>query len=115
VCTNQLSTSSSTTTATKPVIASSRGPSGEAALMSACTANQVATVAPNAAAAPATTGRRRARLAPRKLAVTAAKISTASKPSRKTIMLELNTTVAWLCACEASVGSIGPVLAVAIR
>jgi hypothetical protein len=99
----------------KPVIASSRGPSEDAASSSACTRNQVTTVAPNATAAPATTGRRRALLAPRKLAMIAAKIRTASSPSRNTIMLVLKTTVAWLCGRVASVGSIGPVPAVAIR
>jgi hypothetical protein len=49
------------------------------------------------------------------LAVTAAKIRIASSPSRNTITEELNTTVAWLCGPRASVGSIGPVSAVAIR
>ena len=83
--------------AMKPVIASRRGPSGEAASSSACTTNQVATAAANASAAPSTTGRRRALLAPRKLAVIAAKIRTASSPSRKTIIDELKTTVRALC------------------
>ena len=105
----------STTIATKPVMASSRGPSGEATESAAITTNHVATAATNASPAPATTGRRRARLAPRKLAVTAAKIRTASSPSRKTMMAELATTVACACGAPASVGSVGPVLAVAIR
>ena len=77
--------------------------------------NHVTTAAPKATAAPTTTGRRRARLAPRKLAVTAAKIRTASKPSRNTMIEALKTTVAWLWGWETSVGSTGPVLAVAIR
>jgi hypothetical protein len=115
LCTNQFSTSSRTTIATKPVIASSRGPSGDAALSSAWNTNQVTTAAANATPAPATTGRRRRRLAPRKLAVTAAKMRTASSPSRKTMIAELKTTVAWLCGWATSVGSTGPVRAVAIR
>jgi hypothetical protein len=78
----------------KPVIASSRGPSGDATSSSACTTNHVTIAAPNAPTAPITTGRRRARLAPTRLAVTAAKIRTASSPSRNTIVLELKTTVA---------------------
>ena len=49
------------------------------------------------------------------LAVTAAKIRTASRPSRKTITDALKTTVAWLCGPRTSVGSAGPVSAVAIR
>ena len=97
------------------MIASSFGPSGEATSSTAWTTNQVATVAPKAIAAPTAIGRRFARLAPSRLAETAAKISTASRPSRKTIMLELKTTVAWLCGPVASVGSAGPVCAVAIR
>ena len=47
--------------------------------------------------------------------MTAANIRTASSPSRNTIMLELNTIVAWLWKCLTSVGSTGPVLAVAMR
>ena len=94
---------------------SSRGPSGDATSSSAWAPNHVTIVAPNATPAPATTGRRRARLAPRKLAVTAAKIRTASRPSRNTIIAELNTTVLWLWRCATSVGSTGPVSAVAIR
>ena len=97
------------------MIASSLGPSEDAALRAACTTNHVTTAAPNAHAAPRMTGRRRALLAPRKLAVTAAKISTASRPSRKTMIPELKTTVAWLCGAVASVESIGPLAAVAIR
>ena len=97
------------------MIASRRGPSPEAASSTACTTNQVPTAAPNAHAAPTTTGRRRRALAPRKLAVTAAKISTASSPSRNTIMPALKTIVARLCGCVTSVGSTGPVDAVAIR
>ena len=97
------------------MIASSLGPSGEATSRIACATNHVTTAAPKAQAAPSTTGRRRSLLAPRKLAVTAAKMSTASRPSRKTMIAELNTTVAWLSGCVASVGSTGPVLAVAIR
>ena len=72
-------------------------------------------MAPKAAAAPTPTGRRFARSAPRKLAVTAAKIRIASSPSRKTIIPVLKTTVPWLIGSLASVGSAGPVLAVAIR
>jgi hypothetical protein len=49
------------------------------------------------------------------LAVIAARMSTASSPSRKTIIPELKTTVPWLTLEEASVGSDGPVSAVAIR
>jgi hypothetical protein len=113
--TNQFRTTSSTTIAMKPVIASSRGPSGDAALSSACTTNHVSTLAPNATRAPATTGRRRRLLAPRKLAVTAAKIRTASSPSRKTMIAEFATIVARLCGELTSVGSTGPVFAVAIR
>ena len=75
------------------MIASSRGPSEDAASSTACTTNQVITAAPNAHAAPRTTGRRRPESAPRKLAVTAAKISTASRPSRKTIIPALKTIV----------------------
>ncbi len=99
----------------KPVIASSLGPSGEATSRTALTTNQVTTVAPKASAAPRVTGRRFALLAPRKLAVTAAKIRIASSPSRKTIIPELKTAVAWLIGFADSVGSAGPVLAVAIR
>jgi hypothetical protein len=95
------------------VIASSFGPSGEAASSSACTTNQVAIVAPKASPAPTVTGRRFPSFAPRKLAVTAAKIRIASRPSRKTIIPELKTAVPWLIGC--SVGSAGPVSAVAIR
>ena len=47
--------------------------------------------------APAATGLRRPWLAPSRLAVTAAKIRIASRPSRNTITDELKTTVAWLC------------------
>jgi hypothetical protein len=90
-----------------------RGPRGEATLRIAWATNQVATAAAKATPAPATTGRRRARSAPRKLAVTAAKMSTASSPSRKTMIAEFATAVAWPCAT--SVGSAGPVLAVAMR
>jgi hypothetical protein len=54
-------------------------------------------------------------LAPTKLAVTAAKMRTASRPSRKTIIAALKTTVPRLCGAATSVGSTGPVLAVAIR
>jgi hypothetical protein len=46
-------------------------------------------------------------------AVTAAKISTASRPSRKTMIEELKTAVPWLW--WTSVGSAGPASAVAIR
>ena len=95
------------------MIASSFGPSGEAASSTAWTTNQVAIAAPKAMIAPATTGRRLDLLAPRKLAVTAAKIRIASSPSRKTIIPELKTAVAWLM--WVSVGSAGPVFAVAIR
>ncbi len=95
------------------MIASSLGPSGEAAFSSAWTTNQLAMVAPKAITAPATTGRRLLLFAPRKLAVTAAKIRIASSPSRKTIIPELKTAVPWLMCC--SVGSAGPVCAVAIR
>src|SRR5438045_5601847 len=97
----------------KPVIASSFGPRGEAASSTAWTTNQVTIVAPKATAAPAVTGRRFDLFAPRKLAVTAAKIRIASSPSRKTIIPELKTAVAWLIGC--AVGSAGPVVAVAIR
>jgi len=99
----------------KPVMASSRGPSGEATSSNAWTRNHVPTVAAKAMAAPATTGRRRRLFAPRKLAVTAAKIRTASRPSRNTMIAELVTTVARLCGELTSVGSTGPVFAVAIR
>src|SRR3954465_13474128 len=101
--------------ARKPVIASRRGPRREAASRIAGAMNQVATAAAKAVRAPKVTGRRRAVLAPRKLAVTAAKISTASRPSRKTIMPALKTIVAWLWEWWISVGSMGPVLAVAMR
>ena len=92
-----------------PVIASSFGPSGEAASRSAPTANQVTTAARNETAAPTKTGRRRGRLAPTMLAVIAARMRTASSPSRKTIIPELKTTVPWLTFAEALVGSAGPV------
>ncbi len=95
------------------MIASSFGPSELAAPRIAWATNQVRMAAPNAQAAPMTTGRRRDRLPPTKLAVTAAKIRTASRPSRKTMIDELKTAVPWLWWI--SVGSIGPVLAVAIR
>ena len=93
------------------VMASSRGPSGEAASRTAATTNHVATAAAKDSDAPSTTGRRRALLAPWKLAVMAAKMSTASSPSRKTIIDELKTTVPSLCGPRTSVGSTGPVLA----
>jgi hypothetical protein len=96
------------------VIASRRGPSDDAASSSAWTTNQVPTRRRTRRRA-GDDRRRRARLAPRKLAVTAAKMSTASSPSRKTMIAELKTTVAWLCWPRTSVGSIGPVLAVAMR
>jgi hypothetical protein len=108
-----LSTIRRTTIARKPVIASSFGPRGEAASSTAWTTNQVTIVAPNDTTAPQTTGRRLDLSAPTKLAVTAAKIRIASSPSRKTIIPELKTAVAWLICV--SVGSAGPVLAVAIR
>ena len=100
----------------KPVIASSRGPSGEAASSSAWATNQVDHGgAEGAAPAPSTTGRRRRLLAPTKLAVTAAKISTASRPSRKTMIAELKTTVR-VALLAADLGRVDrPVLAVAIR
>ena len=90
------------------MIASSRGPSGEAASSTAWTTNQVTTAAPNAHAAPSDDRAAAALFAPRKLAVTAAKISTASSPSRKTMIAELETTVARLCGAVTSVGSTGP-------
>lgn len=62
-----------------------------------------------------TTGRRLEALAPTKLPITAAKTSTASSPSRKTIIPELNTVVPWLCLPPTSVTSTGPVLAVPMR
>ena len=46
-------------------------------------------------------------------AVTAAKMRTASSPSRKTMIDALKTAVPWLW--RTSVGSTGPVSAVAIR
>ena len=101
--------------AMKPVIASSRGPSGEAASRTAWTTNQVATAAANATPAPSAIGRRFEAWMPVRLAETAAKISTASRPSLKTIIPELKTTVVWLMCWPASVGSAGPVSAVAIR
>ena len=69
----------------------------------------------NETPAPMKTCRRRGRLAPIMLAVMAARIRTASRPSRKTIIPELKTTVPWLIGFAASVGSTGPVFAVAIR
>ncbi len=45
----------------------------------------------------------------------AAKMSTASNPSRKTMIALLKTTVVWLCGPATSVGSTGPVEAVAMR
>ena len=47
--------------------------------------------------------------------MTAAKISTASRPSRKTMMAAFSTTVPSLCGPRTSVGSTGPVSAVAMR
>ena len=79
--------------AMKPVIASSFGPSGQAASSTAWTTNQVATEAANAKPAPSAIGRRFEAWIPVRLAATAAKISTASRPSRKTIIPELKTTV----------------------
>ncbi len=73
------------------------------------------TAAPKATPAPSTTGRRRGLFAPTKLAVIAAKIRTASSPSRKTMIPALTTTVPSLWWPRTSVGSTGPVLAVAIR
>ena len=90
----------------KPVIASSFAPSGEAALRIAPTMNQVATAATKETAAPTKTWRRRCCRAPTKLAVIAARIRTASRPSRNTIMPELKTTVPWLM-CVPGLGRIG--------
>jgi hypothetical protein len=101
--------------AMNPVIASSRGPNGDATSNSACTTNHVTTAAPNDTAAPAITGRLRCALAPTNDAVIAAKINTASNPSRNTIMEALKTTVPRDSGALTSVGSTGPVLAVAIR
>ena len=92
---------------------SSFGPSELAASRAAWATNHATIAAPNAHAAPSTTGRRRARLPPMNDAVTAAKMSTASSPSRNTMIEELKTAVPWLW-CD-SVGSTGPVSAVAIR
>ena len=50
---------------------------------------------PSPASAPSSTGRRLRRLAPSKLAVIAARISTASRPSRKTMIAALVMTVAF--------------------
>ena len=72
-------------------------------------------MAAKATATPPATGRRLPLLPPIIEAVTAAKISTASRPSRNTITDALKTTVVWLCGPRTSVGSTGPVLAVAIR
>ena len=108
-----MSTIRSTTIAKKPVIASSLGPSELAASSTAWATNHVRIEVPKAATAPRTTGRRRERFAPRNDAVTAAKMSTASRPSRKTMIDELNTAEPWLCLTV--VGSTGPVVAVAMR
>ena len=64
-------------------------------------------VAPKAMIAPATTGRRFDLFAPRKLAVTAAKIRIASRPSRKTIIPELKTAVPWLMCVLGRIGGTG--------
>ncbi len=98
------------------MIASRRIPRPDSSWSTAPARIQVSTVAPNAVPAPANTGRRLTRFAPRKLAVTAARIRIASRPSRNTIIDVLKTTVPWLSWPRvASVGSCGPVFAVAMR
>ena len=54
---------------------------------------QVAALATSAAPTPTHIGRRRRRCAPLKLAISAARISTASRPSRKTMMAVFVITV----------------------
>ena len=62
---------------------------------------------------PATTGVRYTRLAPRKLAVTAASTRIVSRPSRNTRIALSMTTVVWLSWCPAgrSVGLVVPPVA----
>ena len=99
------------------MIASSRVPSGRRAEQHLHRRNPGKIEAPNATRAPDSDGHGGAGGWLReKLAVTAARISTASRPSRKTIIDELKTTVVWLISPRvASDGSAGPVSAVAIR
>ena len=104
-------TTSSTSTASRPVAAWTSSPGAPSEPMNQTAANHVSTVKPKARPAPAATGRRRAWLAPRKLAVTAASTSTASSPSRRTSSPLSRITAPWL-RCWLSVGSGTPPRAV---
>ena len=87
-------TSSSTAMATTPTIASSFSPYCCSELSSVVASRKVTMLTPRPASAPSSTGRRLRRFAPSKLAVIAARISTASSPSRKTMIAALVMTVA---------------------
>ncbi len=82
--------------ATMPVIASNRSPEVTSESISVLAMTQVTIEASSPSIAPTNTGRRSRRRAPTNDAVIAARMSTASRPSRKTRMAELVTTVALL-------------------
>ena len=89
-------TSSSTAIATSPVIASSCSPEVASDSISVLAITHVTIEASRPSSAPTSTGRRSRRRAPTNDAVIAARISTASRPSRNTRIAELVTTVALL-------------------
>ena len=93
---NQFITSSSTSSAGSPVAAWIVSSEPWKRPISQMTPNQVATPAAIASPLPAATGLRKELLAPRKLATIAARTSTVSRPSRKTRIALLSTTVVWL-------------------
>ena len=93
---NQLVTSNRTTIATSPVIASSFSPEVASDSISVLAITQVTIEASRPSIAPHSTGLRSPRRAPTNDAVIAARMSTASRPSRNTRIAELVTTVALL-------------------
>ena len=88
--------SSSTAIAISPTTASSFSPYRSSDCSSVWASTQVIIETTRPRPAPISTGRRRRRRAPTNEAVIAARISTASRPSRNTMIAELVTTVALL-------------------
>ena len=80
--------------ATSPTTASSFSPYCSSDCSSVCASTQVSIDTSRPSPAPISTGRRMRRRTPTNDAVMAARISTASRPSRKTMIAEFVTTVA---------------------
>jgi hypothetical protein len=104
---NQFVTSSSTPMATRPTTASSFSPNWSSDCSSVWASTQVMPDATRPRIEPMKIGRRSLRRAPTNDAVIAARMSTASRPSRNTRMAELVTTVA-LFALSPSVAAASP-------